>query len=159
MLLDGLHQISQQRHQKFIQKGGRFYHLKIEKAILAGIKGGQEKLGNMVDENIALNGERQSISDCLTSLWDEDCNHAIVVGAGGMGKTVSLLRIWEEWVNKKPNMPVPIFIQLNEFNNNPEKNFIQNYIHRHYAEVDLHNLTKISTTDPRKKKAQVLPYC
>lgn len=63
--------------------------------------------------------------------------HIILFGSGGMGKTVSFIRLWQEWRDHRQG-PIPIFIALNEYNSCSEadrKHFIFRYIHRNY----LHN--------------------
>jgi len=64
----------------------------------------------------------------LPMLWKHEVKHAVIVGEGGMGKTVSLLHWWEKLLDTgEPLNPLPLFIALNEFNQVNEgegKNFI-----------------------------------
>ena len=142
-ILSQLREASRKRHQKFTSPGGRFQHLDIQQAILAGIRDIAPNRTVRFEENVDLDGERLPLLESLSSLWGSANPHSLVVGAGGMGKTVSLLRLWKRWsVEEREDIPVPIFIQLNEFNNNPEQNFIQNYIRRHYADLELDEVLK-----------------
>ncbi len=55
----------------------------------------------------------------LPMLWKLEVKHAVIVGEGGMGKTVSLIQWWENLLDsgeKLKPLPVPVFIALNEFN-------------------------------------------
>jgi hypothetical protein len=69
-------------------------------------------------------------------LWQEGNKHAVVKGDGGMGKTVSLVRLWDEFTKDyDADRPVPVFIQLNEINTVPEEkrmDFILSAIRKDY---------------------------
>jgi hypothetical protein len=75
----------------------------------------------------------------LPLLWQRQVTHAVVLGDGGMGKTVSLIHWWEQLLDEgeqQQGKPVPLFIALNEFNQVPEeqrKDFIISYILEHYC--------------------------
>ncbi|MCB0636372.1 MAG: NACHT domain-containing protein, partial [Lewinella sp.] len=141
-----LREASRERHRTFTGPGGRFQHLRIEEAILSGIADHHHAGRPLIEEEITLEDQSYGLERVLPRLWAKDCPHAVITGAGGMGKTVSLLRLWEYWAGTDDaNSPVPIFIQLNEFNNQPEKDFIRRYIRRHYGDVDLDVLLKASS--------------
>jgi hypothetical protein len=36
----------------------------------------------------------------LPRLWNGSCEHGVIVGAGGMGKTVSLVRLWKTYLDR-----------------------------------------------------------
>jgi WD40 repeat protein len=58
----------------------------------------------------------------LPVLWAMEIKHAVIVGGGGMGKTVSLLQWWEQLLGPgETGKPVPVFIAMNEFNQVPER--------------------------------------
>lgn len=114
---------------------GRFKHLDISDIILANPK------NEWIDQQVAVGiGESNfpNIMTALPNLWKKDCPHAVILGEGGMGKTVSLIRLWEEYLKEyKPGKPVPVFIQLNEYNQAPEserKNFIASTIRHNYLD-------------------------
>jgi WD40 repeat protein/predicted MPP superfamily phosphohydrolase len=124
--------------------GGRFYHLNITDIILPGV------VGSTLDIGISINGsEKIKLNKSLEQLWEKECRHAFITGEGGRGKTVSLVRLWEEHVSSNiGNMPVPIFIDLNEYNNANEdfkKVFIRNTIGKEY-------LGKVRLSDEENNK-------
>jgi hypothetical protein len=73
-------------------------------------------------------------------LWKLKVKHAVIVGEGGMGKTVSLVQWWENLLGagdagEKSN-PVPVFIALNDFNQVSEakrEGFILESISKNYG--------------------------
>lgn len=131
-LLDALRIASQKLYNAFTGKGGRFQFLQIEEVLLAGISNkSHTKVRKLLEMTIG--NSEIPMEASLERLWQENCQHAFIVGAGGMGKTVSLIQFWEYFLNNPENhLPVPIFIPLNEFNNRPEIKFIRNYIKEHY---------------------------
>ena len=141
-LLSSLRSASRNRYQRFINSGGRFYYLKIDDAILTGIRGISRDHKEFIETILQIDDQDLPLSRISKLLWDKKNKHALIVGSGGMGKTVSLLRLWELFLNND-NLyhPVPVFIQLNEFNIRPEKNFISNYIKDFYS-IELEKLIK-----------------
>ena len=111
--------------------GGRFYHLNISDIILPGMKNNFIEIGVNVN-----NGTQIPLKQSIELLWEKEIKHAFIVGEGGMGKTVSLIRTWGEYINNKSRfIPIPIYIALNEYNNTPEdwkQNFIINTIGNDY---------------------------
>lgn len=106
--------------------------------------------------------QRKYVFDALSFLWQKEIRHAVIVGLGGMGKTVSLLQWWENLLNYKPNSespgPIPVFIALNEFNQVFEMeggNFIVSYIIRHYGSEGAEPLTPYQILKVMKKSIRV----
>jgi WD40 repeat protein len=95
-------------------KSGRFKHLRIEKLLLT-----ETNLPDFVDAQVKVKEELTPLHKAVGSLWGQDQPHAVVLGEGGMGKTVSLLRLWEDWLKSYTNT-VPIYVALNEYNAVPE---------------------------------------
>ncbi len=137
-----LKQASRERYRRFNSLGGRFQHLSIDDAILTGIRDVSQSKRKPIEDNIALDGLQHTLHQSLPNLWSAPCSHAMLVGPGGMGKTVSLLRLWEQFLDiADEKAPIPIFIQLNEFNSRPERDFIIQYI-KHYADLPVLELLK-----------------
>ena len=141
-VLDRLRKASYKRHEAFTGVAGRYQYLRIDETLLAGIEktqGGEAR--QLIETRIGTN--RTPLQNSLESLWHSECPHALLVGAGGMGKTVSLIQLWERYLDaKRADWPVPIFVPLNEFNNRPERGFILRYIKEHYAGEDINQLLK-----------------
>lgn len=156
--MQALRETSRERHQRFIGKGGRFQHLKINEAILANIEGLETKFTDLIDVNVELDAQQRTLLQALPELWQESTPHALLVGPGGMGKTVSLVRMWEQMLDAKgADAPVPVFIQLNEFNNQVEKNFIRNYIKTHFGDLDIDELLQYAhKTEAGKTKPHIV---
>ncbi len=139
--------------------GGRFRYLKISDILLAPARKSQRK--EWLDTPVSITkvfaggpggrflqkespwppeAEKASVLEAIPQLWQEECRHAMLKGEGGMGKTVSFIRLWEQYtVGNDYNslMPVPVFIPLNEYNETDEserKGFIQGLIRRFYLD-------------------------
>ncbi len=93
---------------------GRFKHLDISDIILSHPK------NEWINQSVSLEGEKENpknIMESLPFLWKKKCKHSVILGEGGMGKTVSIIRLWAEYLEKKDKKTsVPIFIALNEYN-------------------------------------------
>lgn len=109
---------------------GRFHHLNIVDMIIPESK--------FVYSNTKLNGKYDMpLRESINILWKESCWHALIIGEGGMGKTVSLISLWKEFLGKtdRQQCPVPLFIELSEYNTIHEEekvNFIIKQIGRCY---------------------------
>jgi WD40 repeat protein len=136
---------SKQYYKDLRGENGRFYHLDISDILLPGAK------NKWLDSLVALKKEtegmeRANLLELMPLLWKDQRKHAVISGEGGMGKTVSLLRLWEEFTGEYDAcQPVAVFIQLNEINEMPErerKDFILSAIKENYFPdgVDLEEL-------------------
>ncbi len=126
----------------------RFRDLDISGIILTGLKNdwldtevrlGREQAAGRDDP-----AQRTPLSDTLAALWQKEHPHALLLGEGGMGKTVSLVRLWEQFLapptyqkskitNQKPS--IPIFLQLNDYllaQGEERKQFLFQSIADHY---------------------------
>jgi WD40 repeat protein len=117
---------------KKLLNNGRFRHINIEQVLLAETN--LSPIGNVL---VRINENQSPLSHGIISLWKKQDKHAVLFGAGGMGKTVSLLKLWDELLENQ-HSPIPIFIALNEYNQiNREAdktNFIIRYIAQHYLQ-------------------------
>jgi WD40 repeat protein len=119
-------------------KNGRFKYLRIEKLLLT-----ETNLPDLIDHQVKMQEQKTPLYQtvqylwnpfrlksnhrsretplyrAVQSLWSSKRSHAVVLGEGGMGKTVSLLRLWEDWL-ASPAAAVPVFVALNEYNAVPE---------------------------------------
>ncbi|NIM15373.1 MAG: SMEK domain-containing protein [Candidatus Aminicenantes bacterium] len=142
-LLERLYNGSRRYYKSLTGVNGRFKHLDIADIILPRPE--RKSKQEWIDTRVAVEIEDQrhkdevsvNVLDALPQLWEQECKHTVLVGEGGMGKTVSLVRLWKEYTRAEfyvPGSPVPVFIQLNEWNRWAErnqKNFI-NWMIRHY---------------------------
>ncbi|MCP5102717.1 MAG: hypothetical protein GY950_05040, partial [bacterium] len=131
---------SKQYCQKLRGEHGRFYHLDIADILLP------ESKNEWLDSSMALEKGTADIEHCnllevMPLLWKGQNKHAVIRGEGGMGKTVSLVRLWEKFTGQYDACrPVPVFIQLNEINPKAEeerKDFILAAIREHYLSQDV----------------------
>ena len=76
-------------------------------------------------------GKTQSVGTILKDSWNRGKNHIMIVGEGGIGKTVTLLNI-PSWFSRKPgSIQIPaIYIPLYELNRKDEDP-IAEYIKKH----------------------------
>jgi WD40 repeat protein len=131
---------TQAYYQKLMGPSGRFAQLNISELILPEIK------QNLLDTSVRVNAQPDSqipLLDSLAALWQQPCPHTVIVGTGGMGKTVSLIRLWREFLEHRTvSTPIPIYLALNEYNNLNESerhNYLLKMIGRAY--LDKWNLT------------------
>ncbi len=120
---------SNSRYEELRGPGGRFEHLDISEVLLTSLH-----KHPVFETDVKLGEERLGSRESLKKLWDMNPPHSIVQGDGGMGKTVSLLLLWERFLEEEQG-PVPIFVQLNEFNQATTENrehWLTWYIARHY---------------------------
>ncbi len=134
--------------------GGRFRYLKISNILLAPTRKSQRK--EWLDTPVVVDGKADEFPDdervssnvleAIPQLWQEACRHAMLKGEGGMGKTVSFIRLWEQYTSVddyNPLLPVPVFIPLNEYNETDEserRGFIQRMIRRFYLDEKTQDL-------------------
>ncbi|MCB9351235.1 MAG: CHAT domain-containing protein [Lewinellaceae bacterium] len=141
-ILARLREASRKRYRAFTDTGGRYQYLRIDEALLAGIENTREGEARKLI-NTRIGEDKTPLEQSLEVLWANECSHALLVGVGGMGKTVSLIQLWAHYLDaERAGWPAPIFIPLNEFNNRPEKGFIRNYIREHYGGEDIDRLLK-----------------
>lgn len=136
LIMEKLYQGSRRLYEIMTGKGGRFHFLKISDTLLTTARSSILWLDTHVsiDDKLPMN-----ILRTLPQLWKMQNKHTVLTGDGGMGKTVSLLRWWQEYTKYEhwqPNTPIPLFIQLHEYNrwasNSDGANFILNQICKDY---------------------------
>ncbi|MEZ4985627.1 MAG: caspase family protein [Saprospiraceae bacterium] len=98
------------RHYLERLKSGRFKYLRIEKVLLS-----ETDLPPFVDVSVKVNETHTPLHQALESIWGQSQPHAVVLGVGGMGKTVSLLQLWQDLLEENTTT-VPVFVALNEYN-------------------------------------------
>ena len=103
---------SKKYHDALTGVNGRFKHLKIADTILS------QPENEWIETRVSVDGDNSlNVLSALPVLWKKECKHTVIVGEGGLGKTVSLIRLWDENTQiYEPGKPVPIFIALNEYN-------------------------------------------
>jgi hypothetical protein len=153
---------SRQYHRDLTGPTGRFKHLQIADLLLVGTRQSKQtepgKRGTG-HENAAHHNRKwipqpvsleeaweeagkdrdDTVIHLLPRLWPKIHKHAVIVGEGGMGKTISLVRLWETLLDRSREGlkgPVPVFIPLHEYNNpGPGKgDFIAAMIAKHYLD-------------------------
>lgn len=107
-----------------LQKG-RYKYLNIESILVSEIN-----LGKYLDVQVKTDTQVASLELAVQALWQNKKTQALLVGDGGMGKTVSLLLLWRDLLFEE-NGPVPVFIPLNEYNSASEaerSDFVVRYL-------------------------------
>lgn len=111
---------------------GRFKMLRIERLLLT-----ETNLPDFVDAEVKVGDTVSPLEKAVYGLWgNSDGGHALLLGDGGMGKTVSLLKLWEDLLNRGNEAPIPLFVALNEYNaatGEDRVDFIRKTLLRHYA--------------------------
>ncbi|SDF90259.1 WD40 repeat [Dyadobacter soli] len=114
-----------------LQKG-RYKYLNIESILVSEIN-----LGKYLDVQVRTDAQVASLQLAVEALWQNKKSQALLVGDGGMGKTVSLLLLWRDLLFDE-NGPVPIFIPLNEYNSSSEaerNDFVVRYIYKNLLNI------------------------
>jgi len=134
---------SRDYYEKLGGENGRFRMLHIEDLILSRPESQEEWMPQPVTGDAGLDDAGSDKGETAISLlprvWKQSGQPVIIVGEGGMGKTVSLVRLWDillDQAARDQDEPVPVFIALNEFNQVKEENrqgFILNYIRENYC--------------------------
>ncbi|HLP62103.1 MAG TPA: NACHT domain-containing protein [Candidatus Deferrimicrobium sp.] len=152
---------------------GRFRYLKISDILFTGTETKWLEACVELDEKSQDLFEKRSrhpqklltnptIIEVLPILWKLDVKHTVIVGDGGMGKTVSLLQWWENLLESGEKLkPVPIFIALNEFNQVSEarrEGFILETIRKNYGlgKINLEQIESLMKT-PLQQKEEFIP--
>jgi hypothetical protein len=117
MLIQG----SQTYDRALTGENGRFRKLHIEDLLLTrpGTETGWVPQPVSIQEGKTTSHSHETVITLLPRLWDRPCQHTIIAGEGGMGKTVSLVRLWKTYLDRVHSgldEPIPVFIALNEFN-------------------------------------------
>jgi len=150
MLIEG----SRDYYEGLRGENGWFRMLHIEDTILTHPKSSDNDKEKWIPQPVNIEKEKDgTVSDetvitMLPRLWSRACNHVVIVGEGGMGKTVSLVRMWETFLNGVENGmddPIPLFIALNEYNHQKTNagDFIQTQILRYYLGDAAGNLKNV----------------
>lgn len=143
-LLKKLRQGSRQYYQELTGVNGPYNHLDISNKILSSIKSSTETKNEIeLLKTFVKNesGESCSLEVCAEKLWQDEKAPLILLGDGGMGKTVSLIHLWKKLINldfTNHPVPIPIFITLNEYNflsDDGRTDFITKRIAWHYLGV------------------------
>jgi len=148
--------------------GGRFRYLKISDTLLAPTRYHQRK--EWLDTPVVVDGHKTnqegnskivaSVLKAMPEFWLGKCRHALLKGEGGMGKTVSFIRLWEQYTAEDyyiPLLPVPVFIPLNEYNETDEserKGFIQRQIRRFYLDTKSQSIDLLNVFGKSSKRGE-----
>ena len=113
-------------------------HLNIADEILPSVKNVQEDIeSNLQAEIFTL---RQSVENLWNNPEKWNC---VLLGDGGMGKTTSLLKLWESFLSGNDISPVPVFLQLEKYNHTGE-NYKKSFI---WDRISLEYLNRVSTPE------------
>lgn len=143
----------------FYQKlrSGRYRHVQIENLLLSEMQGLRVKDNQrevLFETKVIISRPDQAseeipLSESLAELWKMPVPHLLLQGEGGSGKTVSILKLWHEFVETASiGTPIPVFIPMNEYNRLSHQNttaqddFLLNYIAENYLGTSLHSLTE-----------------
>jgi len=136
-------------------------HLNIAEEILPGISYEKGLKKDNIVPSIRRSSKKKmtSLQDVIEYLRDNKENwNAVLVGDGGMGKTTSLLKLWEHYLLNKKS--VPIFLRLEAYNRiiiEKRRDFVWHLLFKEYynynpAEEDIQEIKKIFSerTDGKK---------
>ncbi len=142
-----LQQASRQRRQELQE--GAFRYLKIEDALLPEAENKDKPA--LIPINVRLGEEFLSLESAVYRLWKQKPAHALLIGKGGMGKTVSMVQLWDTFLQKAPGRqsPVPLYLaldEINEWEGSRKNNYLDEQLAHYYQAVNLREL--LQNADP-----------
>ncbi len=121
---------------------GPFRYLKIEDALLKESK--TESLSvneQIIPINVLSDGAFMPLEESVERLWQDESMHTLLIGKGGMGKTVSLVHLWEHYLKHADQFgAIPLYLSVDEINdwNEAKKNrFLEDQLRLYYQVEDL----------------------
>ncbi|RMG73859.1 MAG: CHAT domain-containing protein, partial [Bacteroidetes bacterium] len=92
---------------------------------------------------IGFEGQQLGRRETVEQLWGRDIRHCLIIGEGGQGKTVSMVKLWEAYLDAPP---LPLFIALNDYNErgkrHPEDFLLAYLADRYLGEPTLSEATR-----------------
>jgi|GEM_PF-4331179 len=79
-----------------------------------------------------------SLKVAVESLWRWTSPHVRLTGAPGAGKTSSIIQLWATLLRQSEEerfVPIPVFVNLSDYQGAEEQDFIKRYIAKHYLEL------------------------
>ena len=142
-----LQQASRLRRQELQE--GAFRYLKIEDALLP--ETAEKDKPALIPINVRLGEEFLSLESAVYRLWKQKPAHALLIGKGGMGKTVSMVQLWDTFLKKAPSRqsPVPLYLaldEINEWEGSHKNNYLDEQLALYYQAEHLREL--LQDTDP-----------
>lgn len=133
-ILDTLLDKSRSYYDREASEGGRFSFLMHDDLLYTNIEYIEPKAVQIGDNQTSKERNKpQNIIECVATASD----NVLFIGDGGMGKTMSLLRIWHnELVSKSSGKKIPLYIPLNEYNSCNSERFIHSFVLKNYR-IDL----------------------
>ncbi|MCB0548195.1 MAG: hypothetical protein KDD19_11485 [Phaeodactylibacter sp.] len=119
-------------HQRVTGEAGRFRDLEISQHILAEVEVEYKDIDAEEENTTEVAGLTPPF---LAHLWAREKVHAFLLGNEGMGKTVSMLWLWGQYLNMPDSDSIPIYVSLNEYNRSTrdeQEKFLTHYIGRYY---------------------------
>ena len=112
-----LNRSSSMRYLKTLRSdGGRFESLTILENLLPRITD-----SDLIASSVEFNGSATQLSQLVDSINTLSHSNLMVIGDGGMGKTVSMVNLWEGILRRETN-DVPFYVPLNQIpENDPEE--------------------------------------
>ena len=103
--------VSQEYFSRLRESAFRYLD-EISPHLLADVTLNKEGSWNSPESNLE---NDHSLAELVDAIWSSENPHCMVLGEGGMGKTVSLLQLWEHLLDR-PGDVIPIFIPLDSYN-------------------------------------------
>ncbi len=129
-LAEALRQGSQDYFARETAPGRRLHVQNFEELLLTSVDHERPR-AKLPDTAFTYQGQQLGRRETIERLWAEQLPHCLILGEGGLGKTVSMLRLWEAYLTAGP---IPCFIALNEYNQAPDgsQEFLIRYLAKQY---------------------------
>lgn len=144
MPLSLLRKASQKRLQ--ILRETTFRYLQLEDALRSP---GQENVPEkkIIPIQVQNGNTKSELHEAVQQLWEQPVTHALLVGAGGMGKTVSMVHLWDYFLQQKsyageePAIPLYLALdEINDWNGTRKGHFLEDQLLTHYQVYDFRDL-------------------
>lgn len=150
MPISQLRKASAQRLQTL--RESTFRYLQIEDALRSPEQGRAEDKP-LIPIHVQYSGEKRELHEAVEQLWTTPDIHTLLIGAGGMGKTVSMVHLWTYFLEKPKapgeEVPVPLYLALEEINDwqgNRRGHFLEEQLQQYYQIYDFRDLLGVENT-------------
>ncbi|MBV6426197.1 MAG: hypothetical protein KIPDCIKN_00708 [Haliscomenobacter sp.] len=135
-----LRKASQERLDEL--REGPFRYLKIEDALLKESKTETLTVNEqIIPINVLSDGAFMPLEESVERLWQEERMHTLLIGKGGMGKTVSLVHLWEHYLKHADQYgAIPLYLsvdEINDWNESKKNRFLEDQLRMYYQVEDL----------------------
>ncbi|MDX1908760.1 MAG: trypsin-like peptidase domain-containing protein, partial [Bacteroidia bacterium] len=130
-------------HTRETAPGRRLHIAQFEEMLLTAAAPAVRPFEWLPENLVGFEGQKLGRRNTVEQLWGREIRHCLIIGEGGQGKTVSMVKLWEAYLDAAP---LPLFIALNDYNERGKthpKDFLLAYLaDRYLGEESLRDETR-----------------